>query len=85
MPRGLPRGFFTSDTGVNSIPQNSVLSAVDKNGFKLKQAYLMQCYSGASNYDAAWKARCYKGRATVYYGVNWGGIDLRNKFKQCKQ
>jgi hypothetical protein len=36
---------------------------------------------GADGYDAAWKARCYKGRAKVYYGVNACGIDFGDKPK----
>ncbi len=60
---------------------NNILSAVDGNGFKLKEAHLMQCYSGAGGFDAAWKARCYKGRAKVYYGVNACGIDFGSKPK----
>lgn len=68
-------------TGEDFEYVNNILSAVDGNGFKLTKAYLMQCYSGAGGYDAAWKARCYKGRAKVYYGVNACGIDFGKKPK----
>ena len=58
---------------------DNILRAVDGNGFKLKEAHLMQCYSGAGGYDAKWKARCYKSRAKVYFGVNACGIDFGKK------
>jgi RHS repeat-associated protein len=68
-------------TGSDFEYAHNILSAIDGNGFKLKEAHLMQCYSGAGGYDVLWKARCYKGRAIVYYGVNVCGIETGKKPK----
>lgn len=58
-----------------TVSQDEILTAIDGNSFKLSRAYLMQCYSGAGGYDFEWKARCYKGRVKVYYGLNILGFD----------
>jgi RHS repeat-associated protein len=68
-------------TGSDFEITNRIFGAIDGNGFKLKEAYLMQCFSGAGGYDEAWKSRCYKRRARVYYGWNVCGIDFGRKPK----
>lgn len=81
---GLP-GIVGGTAYGNSVTQDSILSAADGNGFKLKEAHLMQCYSGAAGYDSAWKARCYKGRAKIYYGMNVCGFDTGSKPKSTNR
>ena len=75
--KGNPIYDFTRETH-----QSFVLAAVDQNGFKLSQAYLMQCYSGfkgtylGHQYDwaSAWRSRVF-GTLKIYQGLNVGGVD----------
>ena len=74
-------GYIYNTSGDDWITQDSVLSAVDQNGFKLKKASIMQCHSGAGGYDAAWNQRVVGGNAFTYQGLNICGLDFGRKTK----
>lgn len=89
MPRKIiinPDDGFEEEDFTRNIYQWDVLSAIDANGFKLANAYVMQCYSGFNgkyglskyNWDEQWTRRVF-GKLKIYYRLNILGVDFGSK------